>query len=42
MKVLSGAYLPNEGDILPTDSDDIANPEDSRFGIEMVYQDFAP
>jgi len=43
MKVLSGAYLPNEGDILLHGQPaHIANPEDSRrLGIEMVYQDFA-
>lgn len=43
MKVLSGAYLPNEGEILLNGRPaHIANPEDSRrLGIEMVYQDFA-
>jgi ABC-type sugar transport system ATPase subunit len=43
MKVLSGAYLPNEGEILLNGQPaHIANPEDSRrLGIEMVYQDFA-
>jgi len=43
MKVLSGAYIPDEGDILlEGDAVYISKPEDSRrLGIEMVYQDFA-
>ena len=43
MKVLSGAYLPDEGQILIDGKRvHIASPEDSRRqGIEMVYQDFA-
>lgn len=43
MKVLSGAYIPDEGDIyLEGQRVHIANPEDSRrLGIEMLYQDFA-
>jgi ABC-type sugar transport system ATPase subunit len=42
MKVLSGAYLPDEGEIyLDGARAHIAAPEDSRrVGIEMVYQDF--
>ena len=42
MKVLSGAYLPDEGEIwLDREKVDIRSPEDSRnLGIEMVYQDF--
>jgi len=43
MKVLSGAYLPDEGQIfIKGKKAHITNPEDSRrLGIEMVYQDFA-
>ncbi len=43
MKVLSGAYLPDEGQILISGKKvHLTNPEDSRrLGIEMVYQDFA-
>lgn len=43
MKVLSGAYIPDEGEILIDGCPvHITNPEDSRrLGIEMVYQDFA-
>ncbi|MDH3675942.1 MAG: ATP-binding cassette domain-containing protein [Anaerolineae bacterium] len=43
MKVLSGAYIPDEGEILLEGNPvDIVRPEDSRrLGIEMVYQDFA-
>jgi ABC-type sugar transport system ATPase subunit len=43
MKVLSGAYLPTEGEIyLNGELAHIDNPENSRnLGIEMVYQDFA-
>jgi len=43
MKVLSGAYIPDEGEILiEGDRAHITKPEDSRrLGIEMVYQDFA-
>lgn len=43
VKVLSGAYIPDEGDIyIEGQKVHIANPEDSRrLGIEMVYQDFA-
>lgn len=43
MKVLSGAYSPDEGQILIEGARaHIANPDDSRRqGIEMVYQDFA-
>jgi simple sugar transport system ATP-binding protein len=43
MKVLSGAYIPDEGDIyLEGQRVHITGPEDSRrLGIEMVYQDFA-
>ncbi len=43
MKVLSGAYLPDEGQIfIEGKKAHITNPEDSRrLGIEMVYQDFA-
>lgn len=42
MKVLSGAYLPDEGEIwIEGKRVDIRSPEDSRqLGIEMVYQDF--
>lgn len=43
MKVLSGAYIPDEGDILiEGEKAHIANPMDARRqGIEMVYQDYA-
>ncbi len=43
MKILSGAYLPDEGEIwLNGERVHITNPEDSRrLGVEMVYQDFA-
>jgi simple sugar transport system ATP-binding protein len=43
MKVLSGAYLPTEGEMfLRGEPANITDPEDSRRrGIEMVYQDFA-
>jgi simple sugar transport system ATP-binding protein len=43
MKVLSGAYIPDEGEILINSKRaHITNPEDSRhLGIEMVYQDYA-
>ena len=43
MKVLSGAYIPDEGDIyLEGQKAHIASPEDSRrLGIEMLYQDYA-
>jgi simple sugar transport system ATP-binding protein len=43
MKVLSGAYVADEGDILlEGERASITKPEDSRhLGIEMVYQDFA-
>jgi simple sugar transport system ATP-binding protein len=43
MKVLSGAYVADEGNILFEGQPvHIAKPEDSRhLGIEMVYQDFA-
>jgi simple sugar transport system ATP-binding protein len=43
MKVLSGAYIADEGDILlEGEKASITKPEDSRhLGIEMVYQDFA-
>jgi len=43
MKVLSGAYMADEGEIRSEGSPiRIAKPEDSRrLGIEMVYQDFA-
>jgi ABC-type sugar transport system ATPase subunit len=42
MKVLSGAYMPDEGEILIEGQHaDISGPQDSRdLGIEMVYQDF--
>jgi ABC-type sugar transport system ATPase subunit len=42
MKVLSGAYIPDQGDIwIDQDQVDIKSPEDSRnLGVEMVYQDF--
>jgi ABC-type sugar transport system ATPase subunit len=43
MKVLSGAYIPDTGEILINSKKaHITNPEDSRhLGIEMVYQDYA-
>lgn len=43
MKVLSGAYIPDQGEIFIDDKRvRIEGPEDSRrLGIEMVYQDFA-
>jgi ABC-type sugar transport system ATPase subunit len=43
MKVLSGAYLPDSGDILIEGRKvNIGGPEGARqLGIEMVYQDFA-
>jgi len=43
MKVLSGAYIPDEGEILiEGEKAHIANPLDARRqGIEMVYQDYA-
>jgi len=43
MKVLSGAYMPDEGCIyLDSHQVHITGPEESRrLGIEMVYQDFA-
>jgi ABC-type sugar transport system ATPase subunit len=43
MKVLSGAYIPDAGNILINSQKvHITNPEDSRrMGIEMVYQDYA-
>jgi simple sugar transport system ATP-binding protein len=43
MKVLTGAYLPDAGEIwIRGQRVEIASPQDSRrFGIEMVYQDFA-
>lgn len=43
MKVLSGAYIPDEGEIfIEGEKVHITDPEDSRnLGIEMVYQDFA-
>ncbi len=43
MKILSGAYIADEGEILlEGDKVHITKPEDSRnLGIEMVYQDFA-
>jgi ABC-type sugar transport system ATPase subunit len=43
MKVLSGAYIPDEGEILiEGQKAHFANPEEARrLGIEMVYQDFA-
>jgi ABC-type sugar transport system ATPase subunit len=43
MKVLSGAYIPDEGEILIEGTPaHITGPEESRrLGIEMVYQDFA-
>ena len=43
MKVLSGAYIPDEGEIrIEGKKAHIAEPMDARrLGIEMVYQDFA-
>jgi len=43
MKVLSGAYIPNEGEIhIEGEKAHFANPMDARRqGIEMVYQDYA-
>jgi simple sugar transport system ATP-binding protein len=43
MKVLSGAYISDAGDILINSQKvHITNPDDSRrLGIEMVYQDYA-
>ena len=43
MKVLSGAYIPEEGEILiEGEKVHMANPLDARrLGIEMVYQDLA-
>jgi ABC-type sugar transport system ATPase subunit len=43
MKVLSGAYIPDEGEIfLEGKKAHISDPMDARrLGIEMVYQDFA-
>jgi len=43
MKVLSGAYIPDEGEILiEGEKVHLANPLDARRqGIEMVYQDYA-
>jgi simple sugar transport system ATP-binding protein len=43
MKVLSGAYMPDAGEVfIQGRQANIAGPEDSRrLGIEMVYQDFA-
>jgi len=43
MKVLSGAYIPDEGDILIDGQKvHITEPMDARrLGIEMVYQDYA-
>lgn len=43
MKVLSGAYIPDEGEILIDGKKvDFSNPMDARRqGIEMVYQDYA-
>ena len=43
MKVLSGAYIPDEGEILIEGNlAHLANPMDARRqGIEMVYQDYA-
>ncbi len=42
MKVLSGAYIPDKGQIrINGEVADIHSPQDSRnLGIEMVYQDF--
>ena len=43
MKVLSGAYIPDNGDILiDGETTHFSNPMDARRqGIEMVYQDYA-
>jgi ABC-type sugar transport system ATPase subunit len=43
MKVLSGAYIPDEGEIfIQGRKADLASPMDARrMGIEMVYQDYA-
>jgi simple sugar transport system ATP-binding protein len=43
MKILSGAYIPDAGEIrINSQKVHITNPEDSRrLGIEMVYQDYA-
>lgn len=43
MKVLSGAYIPTEGEIyLGGEKVNFSNPMDARrMGIEMVYQDYA-
>jgi ABC-type sugar transport system ATPase subunit len=43
MKVLSGAYIPDDGEILIEGKNaHFANPMDARrSGIEMVYQDYA-
>jgi len=43
MKVLSGAYIPDEGEIfIEGEKAHFANPMDARRqGIEMVYQDYA-
>jgi simple sugar transport system ATP-binding protein len=43
MKILSGAYISDAGDILINSQKvHITNPDDSRrLGIEMVYQDYA-
>ena len=43
MKVLSGAYVPDEGELLIEGNKiHLSNPMDARrLGIEMVYQDFA-
>ena len=43
MKVLSGAYIPDEGEIfIEGKKVHLANPMDARrLGIEMVYQDYA-
>lgn len=43
MKVLSGAYIPDDGEIfIEGQKVHLTKPEDSRrLGIEMVYQDFA-
>jgi ABC-type sugar transport system ATPase subunit len=43
MKVLSGAYIPDEGEIfIEGEKAHVSNPMDARhLGIEMVYQDYA-
>jgi simple sugar transport system ATP-binding protein len=43
MKVLSGAYIPDEGELfIEGNKIHLSNPMDARrLGIEMVYQDFA-